>query len=131
VIFQSHVPGVRDVRITAIGDEIFATEFDIERPGTLDYRVNMNELTCRPHALPRDVEERVRRLMRALGLEYGGIDLRLTADGTYVFFEINTAGEFMYLQDRTGQPLAEAMAARLAAGAGSRGAAPDVDRGDA
>lgn len=117
VIFQALVAGIRDVRVTAIGDEIFATEFDIERPGTLDYRLNMGELPCRPHELPPDVRDRVRRLTRTLGLEYGGIDLRLTADGTYVFFEINTAGEFMYLQDRTGQPIAEAMAARLADGA--------------
>ena len=48
--------------------------------------------------------------------KYGGIDFRLTSDGRYVFFEINTAGEFMYLEDRTGQPLSEAMAAHLALG---------------
>ena len=116
VIFQSLVPGIRDVRITAIGGELIATEFDIERPGTLDYRLSIMELSCRPHVLPPDVQERLRRLMDVLGLEYGGIDLRLTADGTYVFFEINTAGEFMYLEDRTGQPIADVMAARLAEG---------------
>jgi glutathione synthase/RimK-type ligase-like ATP-grasp enzyme len=116
VIFQALVPGIRDVRITAIGGELIATEFDIERPGTLDYRLSILELSCRPHVLPPDVQNRLRRLMDALGLEYGGIDLRLTADGTYVFFEVNTAGEFMYLQDRTGQPIADLMAARLAEG---------------
>jgi glutathione synthase/RimK-type ligase-like ATP-grasp enzyme len=55
-------------------------------------------------------------LMRAFRLENAGIDFRLTAEGAYVFLEVNTAGEFLYVQDRTGQPTAEAMAAHLAGG---------------
>jgi hypothetical protein len=40
----------------------------------------------------------------------------MTAAGEYFFFELNTAGEFLYLQDRTGQPIAAAVAAHLAEG---------------
>ena len=116
VIFQAMVPGIRDVRITFIGGRVFATEFDIENLSEVDYRMRMTELPCRPHALPDAMEEKVQRLMQYLALEYGGIDFRLTSDGRYVFFEVNTAGEFMFLEDRTGQPLAEAMAAHLALG---------------
>src|SRR5262249_24596864 len=116
VIFQAIVPGVRDVRVTVIGDRIFATEFDIEQMSEVDYRLRMTEIPCRPHALPAAMQEAIHRFMEDLSLEYGGIDFRLTPDGRYVFFEINTAGEFLYVQDRTGQPLAEAMAAHLAAG---------------
>jgi len=54
--------------------------------------------------------------MKRLGLEYGGIDFRLTADLEYVFFEVNTTGEFLYVEDRTGQPISAAMAAHLAEG---------------
>ena len=54
--------------------------------------------------------------MRRLGLIYGAIDLRLTADGRYVFLEINPAGQFLYVEQQTGQPIAAALAARLAAG---------------
>ena len=53
VIFQSLVPGVRDVRVTAIGDQVFATEFDIEREGLLDFACSSvlchaGPTTCRP-----------------------------------------------------------------------------------
>jgi hypothetical protein len=116
VIFQSYVPGIRDVRVTVVGGEIFATEFDLEGFSEVDYRVGMGELACRSHDLPRDMEDRVRALMRVLRLEYAGIDFRLTADSEYVFFEANTAGEFLYVEKRTGQPIAAAMAAHLAAG---------------
>ena len=116
VIFQAVVPGTRDVRVTVVGDKIFATEFDIERLDGFDYRMRLGEIPCRPHELPAELETRVRGFMSRLALEYGGIDFRLTRDQEYVFFEINTAGEFMYVEDRTGEPIAEAMAAHLAGG---------------
>ena len=49
--------------------------------------------------------------MRRLGLVYGAIDLRLTGDGRYVFLEINPAGQFLYVEEQTGQPIAAALAA--------------------
>lgn len=116
VIFQAVVPGIRDIRVTVIGHRIFATEFDIEQMDGVDYRPRIPQIPCRPHTLPMEMEAKIHRLMEYFSLEYGGIDFRLTPDGRYVFFEINTAGEFIFLEDRTGQPLAEAMAAHLAAG---------------
>jgi len=58
----------------------------------------------------------LRVLMRRLGLVYGAIDLRLTEDGRYVFLEINPAGQFLYVEQQTGQPITAALAACLAAG---------------
>lgn len=119
VVFQSLVPGVRDIRVTVIGERIITAEFDIEQMNEIDYRMKMMEIPCRPHQLPADLEAGIRAFMSTLGLEYGGIDFRLTSDNRYVFFEINTAGEFVFLEDRTGQPISEAMAAHLASGKSS------------
>ena len=116
VIFQPLVPGNRDIRVTVIGERIFATEFIIQDERIIDYRLEMRPEACRPHTLPAEMRDKLIRFMRILGLEYGGIDFRLTPGGEYVFFEINTAGEFMYLQELTGQPIAEAMADHLAKG---------------
>lgn len=116
VIFQTFVPGVRDIRVTIVGPVALAAEFDIERLDVIDHRVRMADLPCRAHQLPRHVETQVFALMRTFGLEYAGIDLRVTPDGDYVFFEINTAGEFLYVQDRAALPIAEELAALLAQG---------------
>ena len=120
VIFQALVPGVRDVRVTVIGERVFATEFDIEQLDNVDYRTRMMEIPCRTHKLPAELEFKILSFITTLGLEFGGIDFRVTADGEYIFFEINPDGEFMYLEDRTGQPIAEAMATHLSAGKPSR-----------
>ena len=48
--------------------------------------------------------------MERLGLVYGAIDLRRTPEGDHVFLEVNTAGEFLFVEERTGQPIARAIA---------------------
>jgi D-alanine-D-alanine ligase-like ATP-grasp enzyme len=78
-------------------------------------RLNLNAKHV-AHDLPDDVADKLRALMRRLGLAYGAIDLRLTEDGRYVFLEINPAGQFLYVEEQTGQPITAALAARLAAG---------------
>jgi glutathione synthase/RimK-type ligase-like ATP-grasp enzyme len=113
VIFQRFVEAVADLRVTIIGEEIFAAAAD-PRGGEypVDFRFNMN-LKWQPHQLPSSVEDLLRLLMRKLGLEYGAIDLRLTPEGQYVFLEINPAGQFLWIELETGQRISEALAAHL------------------
>jgi glutathione synthase/RimK-type ligase-like ATP-grasp enzyme len=116
VIFQRHVAAVADLRVTIIGDDIFAAAVDVrDLSYDVDVRLNL-EAKHVPHDLPDDVANRLRALMRRLGLVYGAIDLRLTEDGRYIFLEINPAGQFLYVEQQTGQPIAAALAAVLASG---------------
>lgn len=114
VIFQRYVEAVADIRVTVIGDELYAASTDARKGEyPLDFRFNL-DLCWEPHALPPTIEDGLRLLMRRLGLEYGAIDLRLTPDGQYVFLEINPAGQFLWIEWATGQKIAAALAARLA-----------------
>jgi D-alanine-D-alanine ligase-like ATP-grasp enzyme len=79
----------------------------------VDVRMNVDAKHV-AHDLPNDVSDKLRALMRRLGLVYGAIDLRLSEDGRYVFLEINPAGQFLYVEEQTGQPITSALAARLA-----------------
>jgi len=116
VIFQRRVAAVADLRVTIIGDEVFAAAVDVrDLAYDLDVRMNLDAKHV-AHDLPDDVADMLRALMRRLGLVYGAIDLRLAEDGRYVFLEINPAGQFLYVEQQTGQPITAALAARLAAG---------------
>jgi hypothetical protein len=46
-------------------------------------------------------------------LQYGAVDMRLRPDGQYVFLEINPAGQWLFVEEATGQPIAEALARLL------------------
>ncbi|WP_363800009.1 MvdC/MvdD family ATP grasp protein [Lysobacter firmicutimachus] len=120
VIFQEFVPADADIRVTAVDGQLFAAEIKLDpgsaaaAAGAVDFRPNLGDAEVREHALPEPVRERLRALMQKLGLVYGAIDLRRTPDGEYYFFEVNTAGEFLFIEHRTGQPIARAVADWLA-----------------
>ncbi len=113
VILQRHVPGVADLRVTVVAGELYAAASDLrEASYSQDVRMNLGAKYV-PHDLPSKTAAQLRELMNLLGLVYGAIDLRLTPEGHYVFLEINPAGQFLYIEKATGQPIAAALAQAL------------------
>jgi glutathione synthase/RimK-type ligase-like ATP-grasp enzyme len=53
-----------------------------------------------PIDLPENVHEACLRLLKEFGLNYGAIDLCLDENGEYIFFEINRAGQFLWMEKR-------------------------------
>lgn len=115
VIFQEFIGDAVDLRITAVGDDLFATAIH-KAPGSydVDFRMDMRGARFEPTDLPGDVAERLHALLDALGLRYGAIDVRRRADGTHVFLEVNPAGQWRFVEQRSGQPITAAVAALLA-----------------
>jgi hypothetical protein len=117
LLFQERVPAAADVRVTFAGDAAFAAEIaDPRGRPALDWRVDFRRARVRAVALPRDVEERLRRLVGALGLAYAAVDLRRRPDGEHVFLEVNPSGEWLFVERATAQPITAAVAALLAGG---------------
>jgi hypothetical protein len=117
VVFQEYVePGV-DVRVTVVGRRLFATAIDPRGTGhPADFRPGYDRARVEPITLPRPLADRLRRLVRALGLAYAAIDLRRDRTGRYFFLEVNPSGQWLFLEERTGQPITEAVARLLATG---------------
>jgi glutathione synthase/RimK-type ligase-like ATP-grasp enzyme len=57
------------------------------------------------------------QLAQRLELPLAGIDLRRTPDGRHVCFEVNPSPAFSFYEQRTGLPIAAAIARYLAADA--------------
>jgi glutathione synthase/RimK-type ligase-like ATP-grasp enzyme len=114
VIFQEYIAGV-DLRITIIGRQIFAAEIDAR--GTsypVDMRMALGESLIRPVTLPDKVQKALLKLQDRLGLRYGAIDMKRTDEGDYYFLEVNPAGQWLFVEDRTGMQISQAMAGYLA-----------------
>jgi hypothetical protein len=121
VIFQEYIHGV-DLRVTVVGDALFAAAIHAQDTSYhFDFRIDMNAARVEPFVLRDSVHDGLMRLMRCLGLQYGAIDMRQTADGNVVFLEINPAGQWLFIEDRTGQPITRSMAELLRRGDSSRG----------
>lgn len=123
VIFQEYIPADVDLRVTVVGTRLFpAAIHSQETDYPVDFRMGLGQARTEPATLPRAVERRLLALMQQFGLEYGAIDLRRTPAGEHVFLEVNTAGEFLFVEERTGQPIARALADLLATPSERRGA---------
>jgi hypothetical protein len=82
--------------------------------------VRLNQQAYERHDLPVEVQQKLLLLMRRIGLEYGAIDLRLRPDGQYVFFEVNPAGQFLFVEHACKLPISDVLARHLARGKESR-----------
>lgn len=123
-LFQAKVEKRHEVRATVVGECIFAARIDSQAGKAktdwrLDYTVPMD--ACE---LPDDIAEKSLQLMRKLGLNYAAFDFIVDIDGKYVFLELNCAGQYLWLENRTGQPISMELA-RLLSGKSKPLVAPD------
>ncbi len=128
---QALVRKKRDIRVTVIGDELFAAGIDsmLVEESRIDFRVaEMMDLPHAPVTLPDPVDAACRAIVKRLGLNFGAIDLLETPDGDYVFLENNPNGQWYWVEMMTGQPMAKAMADLLERGEVDRGRGPDALR---
>lgn len=114
VIFQDYIDATVDLRITVVDRKIFAAEiYSQTSKYKVDFRMDMKGVKVKEHQLPKKTEDKILKLMSHLNLVYGAIDMRLTAQGDYVFLEINPAGQWLFIEYETKQPIAKAVAEYL------------------
>jgi hypothetical protein len=106
-----------DVRVTVVGDQLFAAEIDARGSSSPDdFRGAEDECRFAACDLPPEEAARLRALVGALGLSFAAADYRRRDDGTWFFLELNPAGQWGFVEARTGQPITEAVADLLVRG---------------
>lgn len=113
--FQQRIPKTRDVRATVVGARVFAANIltDSEE-GLLDWRADYNALCYEPVRLPDDVESSLLRMTEHLGLSFAAADFVVAADDRHYFIDLNPNGQWGWIQEATGLPIAAAIANYLA-----------------
>ena len=121
-LFQEYIPKQIELRVTVIGDEVFAAEIHSQahEKTSVDWRHYEVEIPYRKANLPVDIAERCLALVRSYNLNFSAMDLILTPDGRYVFLENNPNGQFMFIEQKVPElKMTEALAACLIRGANS------------
>jgi glutathione synthase/RimK-type ligase-like ATP-grasp enzyme len=117
VIFQEYIRSVADLRITVVGDEIFPAAIYIPPSSyQVDFRMTYGSSKIVRHELPQEIQKKLLALMKSLGIVYGAIDMRLTPEGEYIFLEVNTAGQWLFMEEPTELPISKAIADWLTKG---------------
>jgi glutathione synthase/RimK-type ligase-like ATP-grasp enzyme len=100
-IYQEQIPKQYELRVICFGDFILSVKIDSQRHhlGKIDWRtLGPHQLEIEPYHLPENVKEKIRYLMRELGLVFGCLDLIVTPSGEYIFLEVNEQGQFLFIE---------------------------------
>lgn len=84
-----------------VGDRVITCAIDSQASEStrVDWRrYDFANVAHYPIELPDDVIQRPIPLTKALGLVYGAIDLAELEDGSWLFFELNPAGQWAWLE---------------------------------
>lgn len=119
VIYQPLIPKAADIRVTVVGDQVFAAQIHSQDDpaARVDWRHTADpDLPHSPFELAPSDTDLVRRFMSQLQLRFGALDFVLTPDGDLVFLEINPNGQWLWLDEKLDLGITEALAAHLAFG---------------
>jgi ATP-grasp ribosomal peptide maturase len=105
-LFQAQVNKTADLRVTVVGGQVFCVRLDSD---LLDWRADYERITYTVTVPPPGLPEKCVAFLTELGLPFGAFDFALTEDGP-VFLECNPNGQWGWVEDETGLPIARAIA---------------------
>lgn len=108
--FQEFISKQIDIRITVLDSAIHAVALSAkDHKGTQRCdirRNNMADVTYSPIELPNDVRGALLRLVQHYELRFAAIDMALSTEGVWYFFEINPNGQWAWLDEVAGANIA-------------------------
>lgn len=112
-LFQARVGKECDVRVTAVGNQLFAVRIDSP---DLDWRQRQSLMECTPIDIPARVARSVLAYLTTYRLAFGAFDFAVTADGDWYFLECNPNGQWAWQPDSITDSIAVAVADQLQKG---------------
>lgn len=113
-LFQEWIPKAFDVRLTVVGERYFAVAVHADSAEAgVDWRARYDELRYEVVETPEEVRHGVRAYLREFALTFGAFDFSVTPDDRWWFLECNPAGQWGWIAEETGVPIAEAIAEEL------------------
>ena len=99
-IIQNFVEKQCELRITIVGDQIFACAIDAQKSklGKIDWRIyDTSNTSYTKFDLPVEIQEKCLKMLKCMDLSFGCIDMILTPGNEYIFLEINPNGQWLWI----------------------------------
>lgn len=110
---QEHVSASHDVTVTAVGRQLFAFASERARLMGLDWRAEFAEDTWSPFELNTEAQFAIRAFLDEADLQFARLDFLLTDESKLVFLEVNTNGQWAWLDFKGEHGLLQAMCEEL------------------
>lgn len=106
-----------EVRVTVVGQRGFAAAVHAGSDASyVDWRSDFAAVTLSVVDIPVLLDEGIRAFMNAFGLQFGAFDFVVDIAGIWWFLEVNSAGQFGFVEEMTGWSITAALAELLEKG---------------
>ncbi|MBV9012862.1 MAG: ATP-grasp ribosomal peptide maturase [Pseudonocardiales bacterium] len=114
-LFQEYVPKAFEVRLTVVGNEFFAAKIDTGSATStqVDWRRDYDSHVYDVIDTPAEIRSAVTAYLTNAGLAFGAFDFVVTPDHEWVALECNPEGQWGWIEENTGLPIADAIARYL------------------
>jgi glutathione synthase/RimK-type ligase-like ATP-grasp enzyme len=114
-IFQQYLEKDFELRITIVGEKIFAVKIHSQKnkKTELDWRKDQLHVEYELFELPKKIVSKLLKLHRAFGLFYGAYDFIVDRSGYYHFLEVNPAGQWLWMEEILHLNISEQLAKAL------------------
>ncbi|MCK8541357.1 hypothetical protein [Yersinia ruckeri] len=113
ITLQKYINKKFEVRYTVIEQEHFACAIDSQRSGKAKVDWRRYDLPNTPHwriDAPQIIKEKVNSLMTLLNLRYGALDFIVDENNDWWFLEVNSAGQWLWIEDLSGMDISSSIA---------------------
>jgi len=105
IFLQSYVNKLYEVRYTVVGNDHHACRIESQKSKRANVDWRRYDIPNTPHypfTPPDEIKNKVNLLMNSFGLYFGAIDFIVTPTNEWYFLEINTMGQWLWIENLTG-----------------------------
>lgn len=116
-MYQTYIEKKHEWRVTIVGNTVFSAIVYTDGAKKDDWRKHSSKGHVRfvEASFPEVIILQCKNLLAQLGLRYGAFDFIETPSGEIYFVEVNSNGQFWWLEKKLGFPISEAIADLLVA----------------
>jgi len=116
IILQDYISKKFEVRYTVVGKEHFVCKIDSQASKVANIDWRRYDLANTPHEIinpPKEIEKGVINFMKEFKLNFGALDFVVSKSDEWYFLELNSMGQFLWIEDLTGLEISHSIATWL------------------
>jgi glutathione synthase/RimK-type ligase-like ATP-grasp enzyme len=116
VVLQAYIPKCFEVRYTVVGQVHHACRIESQKSSVASVDWRRYDIPNTPHLSmqpPIEIQSKVNQLLYRLGLSYGAFDFIVTPSNEWYFLEVNSSGQWLWIEDLTGLRISDSIVAWL------------------
>jgi hypothetical protein len=99
-MYQQRIDKVADIRMLIMGEDVFAYKIIQDGEQHLDFRIGFfgDHLKYEPITTPPALKKKIIDYMEVMRVNFASADFALTAEGRFVFLDLNPGGQWLFIE---------------------------------